>query len=53
MRGLATTAARRAFLMRNAEITDGGRARLDRWDAELAARAAEVGAADTTGSPVS
>ena len=51
-RGLATTAARRAFLMRNAEITDGGRARLARWDAELAARAAAVAAADTTGSPM-
>ena len=52
VRGLATTAARRAFLMRNAEITDGGRARLAQWDAELAARAAAVAAADTTGSPV-
>jgi len=50
VRGLANTAARRAFLMRNAEITDGGRARLARWDAELAVRAAQARAADTTGS---
>ena len=39
-RGLATPAARRAILKRNAEITASGRARLARWDAELTRRAA-------------
>lgn len=52
VRGLATTAARRAFVMRNAEITDRGRARLAQWDTELAARAVEARATDTTGSSV-
>ena len=67
VRGLANTAVRRAFLMRNAEITasgrgclarwnaeitDGGRARLARWDAELAARVAQARATDTAGSSV-
>ncbi|HET7821243.1 MAG TPA: hypothetical protein VFL10_06930, partial [Ornithinibacter sp.] len=51
VRGLATT-ARRAFLMRNAEITAGGRARLAQWDSELATRAAQTRAADAAGSPV-
>ena len=39
-RGFATPAARRAILMRHAEITASGRTRLARWNAELAARAA-------------
>jgi len=49
-RGLATPAARRAILMRHAEITPSGRARLARWNAELVDRAVEVRATDTTGS---
>ena len=51
-RGLAVTARRRRGLFRNAEITQSGLARLDTWTAELAARAADVGAADTAGSSV-
>ena len=43
-RGLATTAARRAFLMRNAEITAGGRAR-------LAGRRARRGQRGRSGAP--
>jgi ferrous iron transport protein A len=39
-RGLATPAARRAILMRHAEITASGLARLARWNAELTTRAA-------------
>jgi hypothetical protein len=51
-RGLAVTARRRRGLFRNAEITASGLARLEAWTAELATRAADVGAADAAGSPV-
>ncbi len=39
-RGLAVTARRRRGLLRNAEITESGLARLDAWTAELTQRAA-------------
>ena len=41
-RGLAVTPTYRRFLTRKAEVTTHGRARLDRWTAELTERAAHA-----------
>jgi len=51
VRGLVVPAARRRGHLRNAEITPGGRARLDAWTAELTRRAAEAATAPAPAAP--
>jgi hypothetical protein len=53
VRGLAVRAGRRRGLLRNAEITAAGLARLDAWTAELSARAASAQPCTDSTAPTS